>query len=311
MASSYYDSAGKEVYDGNIAYADDVNTINEAVNTAFEVVEAEIAQVNDDADQWATEAQAWAENPEDAEVEVGKYSALHHAAKALASATAASGSASTASGAASTATTQAGLATTAKNNAVTAQTNAETAETNAETAETNAVTAKNAAETAQGLAETAQGLAETAETNAGASEDMAQEWAEKAEDSAITDNPGSYSSYHWAQKSQGFALNSPYPLDTLQAKGSVSGAVACDASLYDTFTMTITGATTLSYSNLATGRTFSLVITNGGTSVTFPAGTVWPGGEVPELTASGTDRVVVQEVSSGVYQTSLAGVAYA
>ena len=58
MASSYYDSAGKEVYDGNVAYADDVNTINEAVNTAFEIVEAAVAQVNDDADQWATEAQA-------------------------------------------------------------------------------------------------------------------------------------------------------------------------------------------------------------------------------------------------------------
>jgi hypothetical protein len=34
---------------------------------------------------------------------------------------------------------------------------------------------------------------------------MAEEWAEKAEDSAITGNPGKYSAYHWAQKSEDFA----------------------------------------------------------------------------------------------------------
>jgi hypothetical protein len=36
---------------------------------------------------------------------------------------------------------------------------------------------------------------------------MAEEWAEKAEDSAITGNPGKYSAYHWAQKSEDFAAN--------------------------------------------------------------------------------------------------------
>jgi hypothetical protein len=34
---------------------------------------------------------------------------------------------------------------------------------------------------------------------------MAEEWAEKAEDSVITGNPGKYSSYHWAQKAEDFA----------------------------------------------------------------------------------------------------------
>jgi hypothetical protein len=34
---------------------------------------------------------------------------------------------------------------------------------------------------------------------------MAEEWAEKAEDSAITGNPGKYSAYHWAQKAEDFA----------------------------------------------------------------------------------------------------------
>jgi hypothetical protein len=86
----------------------------------------------------------------------------------------------------------------AQSAAETAQTNAETAETNAETAESNAVSAKVAAQTAQSNAE-------TAETNAETAESMAEEWAEKAEDSAITGNPGKYSSYHWAQKAEDFA----------------------------------------------------------------------------------------------------------
>jgi hypothetical protein len=97
------------------------------------------------------------------------------------------------------------LAETAKTAAETAQTNAETAETNAETAETNA---------------------ETAETNAASSESMAQEWAEKAEDSAITGNPGSYSAYHWAQKAEDFAAAATI------TGGTTDNIVAIDASDY-------------------------------------------------------------------------------
>ena len=311
MSSKYYDSSGKEVYDGEIAYAADINTINSAVNTAFEQVETDIDQVNDDADQWAAEAEKWAEESENVEVESGKYSAKHYSLKAAASASGASVSASAASSSASSASTSASTATTQAGLAATAKTNAETAETNAETAQTAAEAAQTAAEAAQTAAETAETNAETAETNAETAEDMAQEWAEKAEDSAITDNPGSYSALHWAAKAQGYATNSPYPIDTLEAKGSVSGAVACDASSYDTFTMTIAGATTISFSNLATGRTIALIITNAGSNITWPSSVKWPEGTEPTWSTSGTDRVVFQQVATSNIQGASGGIAYA
>jgi len=71
-----------------------------------------------------------------------------------------------------------------------AQTAAETAQTNAETAETNA--------------ETAETNAETAETNAAASAVLADKWATEVEDTPVSGDE--YSAYHWAQKSEDFAL---------------------------------------------------------------------------------------------------------
>ena len=62
-------------------------------------------------------AEDWAEKPENSAVETGKYSALHHAAKAAASARAAEGFKDTASGAAGTATTKAGEAGSARDKA--------------------------------------------------------------------------------------------------------------------------------------------------------------------------------------------------
>lgn len=82
MASSYYDSAGKDVVDGNVAYAADLNDINAAVDTGFQLAEAALTTVAANQDYYATLAQKWAETPEDTAVTVGKYSALHWAAKA-------------------------------------------------------------------------------------------------------------------------------------------------------------------------------------------------------------------------------------
>lgn len=44
--------------------------------------------------------------------------------------------------------------------------------------------------------------ASTSETNAAASEDLAEKWAENPEDTEVT--TGKYSSYHWAQKAEGY-----------------------------------------------------------------------------------------------------------
>ena len=86
MPSAYYTNIGKSVVPGNIAYADDLNQINLAVDVALEQVEADIGIIQYGAPYYSALSQKWAENPEDVEVTVGSYSALHWAAKAHADA---------------------------------------------------------------------------------------------------------------------------------------------------------------------------------------------------------------------------------
>jgi hypothetical protein len=131
MASTYYDSAGKSVVAGDIAYAADINDINNAVDSAFQQVEVAISAISSGQSYYSDLAEAWAINPEDSEVEPGNYSALHWATKAHTDATqvaadrvqtgldraSCTSSANTASGAASTATTRADTATGAANTA--------------------------------------------------------------------------------------------------------------------------------------------------------------------------------------------------
>lgn len=84
---------------------------------------------------------------------------------------------------------------------------------------------------------------------------------------------------------------------TVSALGNVSGAKAIDANAASTFSMTIVGNTTLSFTNApAAGRdqVIYLKITNGGSySVTWPAGALFTQGEAPTLTATGKDLVGV------------------
>ncbi|WP_421346081.1 tail fiber domain-containing protein [Aeromonas veronii] len=115
----------------------------------------------------ATSAQQWAENPLDVAVVTGKYSALHHAAKASGSATAAAASA-TASEA--SAVTAAALATNASASAATATTKANEAEASARTATFQADLASSAKTAAEASASHAQTHASDADTAAQASE---------------------------------------------------------------------------------------------------------------------------------------------
>lgn len=125
MASKYYDKSGKEVFTGDTIFAADLNTINDAIDTGFAGVDADIVAQEATVSFYADKAQAWAETAEDTEVEAGKYSSLHHAAKASASASNAS---------------------TSETNAATSASNASTSETNAATSASNALASENKAE---------------------------------------------------------------------------------------------------------------------------------------------------------------------
>jgi len=81
MASSYYDSSGKNVVDGDVAYAADLNDINVAADTGFQLVEAAVDAIAANQSFYSDLAEKWAESPEDTAVTPGKYSALHWAAK--------------------------------------------------------------------------------------------------------------------------------------------------------------------------------------------------------------------------------------
>ena len=79
------------------------------------------------------------------------------------------------------------------------------------------------------------------------------------------------------------------------------GANSIDLSAGNVHTKTISGATTLTFDNPpATGKTgsFTLVLVNGGTNVTFPT-VLWDGGDAPSLSASGTDILSFMTMDGG------------
>ena len=87
------------------------------------------------------------------------------------------------------------------------------------------------------------------------------------------------------------------------AEGTVT-AGACDYATGYVFSKTISGATTISLTNVpATGTAMLMLrLTNGGSAtVTWPSGIKWPGGTAPTLTASGLDEVVLMRTNAGVW----------
>ena len=87
------------------------------------------------------------------------------------------------------------------------------------------------------------------------------------------------------------------------AEGTVT-AGACDYATGYVFSTTISGATTISLTNVpATGTAMLMLrLTNGGSAaVTWPSGIKWPGGTAPTLTASGLDEVVLMRTNAGVW----------
>ena len=94
----------------------------------------------------------------------------------------------------------------------------------------------------------------------------------------------------------------------VQQLGSISGPITIDLSQASTFTMTITGTTTITFINYPTGGydiTTYLKITNGGAhTINWPAGTQKSGGFAVSLglTAAGKDLLAVwYDPDSGTY----------
>lgn len=86
------------------------------------------------------------------------------------------------------------------------------------------------------------------------------------------------------------------------AAGNVTGAVAIDMATAQVVSLTLTGAITLTLSNVVAGAASALLlrITNGGNhGVTWPTGTRWPAGALPALTSNGTDLVALITADGG------------
>jgi hypothetical protein len=125
--SRFY-TAPDQVLDGDVAYARDVNRINNEADAAFTAVAAEIDAQEATLQSYVDKASLWANEVEDVEVEPGKYSALHFAAKSEDFSIASAGSASSSSNSASAAQAAQGLAESARDGAQLAETNAKAAE---------------------------------------------------------------------------------------------------------------------------------------------------------------------------------------
>lgn len=215
MSNKYYDSTGKNVANLDTSDETDINDINQALQASFDLVEEDLGS----SVTWANTAHRWAEEEEDTEVDAvnypGEYSAHHWVYKAEDAADLASDWASTTG-----VTIDGGSEYSAKEWAIGTVVPSGSAKDWAITAENTYVTgtsysALHHAAKAAASAASASSSASTATTQAGlsagsasdssgyaddslASANLAEEWAEKAEDSEVT--PGSYSALHWAAK---------------------------------------------------------------------------------------------------------------
>lgn len=93
----------------------------------------------------------------------------------------------------------------------------------------------------------------------------------------------------------------PYPIDTL-VRPTVGATTVIDASLGDSFVVTLDRNTTLSYINFNSGRSITMYIAYGNSyTITWPANTYFPEGIKPTLKAS--ERVSVQKYSTMYFTT--------
>ena len=100
---------------------------------------------------------------------------------------------------------------------------------------------------------------------------------------------------------------------------TATGTLGLDLSLYNFFNLTMTGNITVSPTNVPASKAVTLTIiarqdATGGRTITWPAGTKWPGGVVPPATttANATDLWVLTTYDGGTnWFGALAGKAMA
>jgi hypothetical protein len=167
----------------------------------------------------------------------------------------------------------------------------------------NALASAQAANTSAGNASTSAGAASTSAANALAS---AQAAAASSPLPSVTGNAGKIlstdgSTSIWKTLTQLLASGATFggkahftAMDTASAAlGNASGAVSIDCSAAQAYSFTPTAAVTLSFTNPPAANTSQVIllkVTNGGAfTLSFPAGTKYPGGALGTLTSSGVD----------------------
>jgi hypothetical protein len=99
--------------------------------------------------------------------------------------------------------------------------------------------------------------------------------------------------------------------NTVAAIKEVQSAISAsniDCSLGNYYSKTISGATTLTVSNVPTsGTAYSMILdlTNSGSNITWWSGTKWAGGTAPTLTTSGRDVLGFFTYDGGTTWTGL------
>jgi len=91
--------------------------------------------------------------------------------------------------------------------------------------------------------------------------------------------------------------------------GSVSGTTDIDLVDGNVVTATIGGATTFTFTTSHTNTSFTLLMTNASTNVTWPAAVVWEGGVEPTWSVTGDDLVILAKIGSIWVASALIGVA--
>ena len=94
--------------------------------------------------------------------------------------------------------------------------------------------------------------------------------------------------------------------ETLNAESATSGTIDIDTIDGNVITMTITSATTLTFTTTHVNTSFTLLLTNANTNVTWPT-IKWEGGIEPTWSTTGEDLVTLTRINSVWYGGALIG----
>ncbi|MDP3955829.1 MAG: hypothetical protein Q8Q18_01115 [bacterium] len=103
--------------------------------------------------------------------------------------------------------------------------------------------------------------------------------------------------------------------ETINVLGSVSGTTDIDLELGNVVTATISSATTFTFSNppvSGIAGSFTLIVTNPSTNITWPSAVKWPAATEPTWTTTGTDVIAFFTQDAGtIWYGALSGADYA